>query len=238
MNGKNKILQMKNNVIKTSKTAWVFLVILMLNSCEKTSTEQETTFFDLQGENGFVGAVNGTNAFVSILLGAEEGIAYVCHGEENTYEWFNGAVNNLEEIRFTNGNGAKLTASLIDNAFKGEITFKDGKHFSFNAAVNTEIYGGIYRVIDQEAEKAEIAAGWIVKSEQDQRGALKLNSKILSSSPLSEKYFGEIKDESSNTILIGEKSYPIFRYKVIITLPPLPPSPPGVPIPYPNFIKG
>ncbi len=88
----NKLLLKKNELIRTATFFMSLLMIFVCCSCEKTSSELETTFFDLQGENGFVGTVEGTNAFVSILLGEEEGIAYVCDGDEDISEWFSGPI--------------------------------------------------------------------------------------------------------------------------------------------------
>ena len=79
------------------------------------------------GENGFAGTVDGTDAIVSILLGSEEGIVYVCNGDEDISEWYYGPVPNLNDISFTNPQGARITASLIGNSFKGKITLRDGR---------------------------------------------------------------------------------------------------------------
>ncbi len=216
-------------IMKKVLSAIALFIPLAFCSCEKTSPEPEETFFDLQGENGFVGTLAGTNAFVSILLGSEEGIAYVCNGEENISEWFSGPVTDPREIHFTNSAGAKITASFINNAFKGKITFKEGTDFPFTATINSGDYGGIYRVIDEKAANAEITAAWIVRSAEDQRGAMKLNSKTLPDMPLSKKNFDDIKDGTSNTINIRGASFSIFRYKVKVSLPA-----PPIPIPYPN----
>jgi len=210
-------------------------------SCEKASAEQETfseqkeSFYDLQGENGFTGTLEETNALVSILIGEKEGVAYVYNGEEAISEWFSGQISDLKKVEFTNTNGAKITASLIGNSFNGEVTLVDGRTLPFNAAVNDDEYGGIYRVIDEKAEKAEIMADWIVQSEEDQRGAITFLSRELPNITLVKKNFEDINDGTSNTIVIKETSYSIFRYKVL--KPPLTelgPTPPFVPIPYPN----
>ena len=233
---RSKKLIYKNIELMRKVAVITFLLLLFaFGACEQTSAEQETiaeqeeTFFELQGEHGFVGTLDGTNAFVSILLGAEEGIAYMCNGEENISEWFSGPVDDLKEIHFTNSAGAKIRASFLDHAFKGEVTFKGGLAFPFSTTVNSGIDGGIYRVIDEEAEKAEIKAGWIIRSEEDQRGAIIFNSTTLTDMPLRKINFDDIKDGSSNTISIKGASFSIFRYKVKVSSPV-----PPIPIPYPN----
>ena len=72
-----------------------FVILLLISflffSCnENTPTEPEPTLFDIQGEQGFVGSVNGTNAFIALLIAETEGIVYVCNGEEEISEWFRG----------------------------------------------------------------------------------------------------------------------------------------------------
>lgn len=221
-----------------TQTVTVYLslmILLMFSSCEKSNVESGTSFFDLQGENGFVGTVEGTNAFVSILLGKEEGIAYICNGDEGISEWFYSPVTDVKEIRFSNNEGAIITASLIGNSFEGEIALSDGRRFPFTASVNTEIYGGIYKVLGANAENAELEASWIIISEEEQRGSITLQSRQLPNITLRKKNFDDISDGSSNTLSIQGASYSIFRYKVKVPIQLVPSAPPPIPIPYPNI---
>jgi hypothetical protein len=221
-----------NRVNNQGKFLWLFIIFMICYSCEKSSIESEDIFFDLQGENGFVGTVDGTDAYVSILLGSDEGIVYVCNGDEDISEWYYGPVSNLNDISFTNPQGAKITASLIGNSFKGEITLRDGRKLSFHAGVNRGIYGGIYKVIDEKAVQAEITASWIIRSEEDQRGFIRSKSTRLQTIRLGKNKLKEISDGTSNTIVIKETSFSIFRYKVVKK-----PSPGGpIAIPYPIVV--
>ena len=213
------------------KTGIIIMSVLMFSfsACDKTSTEPEANFFDIQGENGFVGTVDGTDAFVSILLGKEKGIAYVCNGEEDISEWFSGTVSTSREVSFTNAKGAKIKASFINNSFEGEVSLSDGRRFQFEAAVNSGIYSGIYRVLGEEAVQAELEAGWIVKSEADQRGSFKLKTVTQPTKTLSKSKLEDISDGTSNTLVMTERSFSVFRYKVKTPAPPAP----FVPVPYP-----
>ena len=197
------------------------------------ATNRKLNFFDIQGENGFVGTVDGTNAFVSILLGEERGIAYVCNGDEDISEWFSGPVSDLKEVSFTNTKGAKITASFINNSFEGEVSLRDGRKFLFKAEVNSEAYGGIYRVLGEDAVQAEIEAGWIVKSETDQRGSFKFRTVTQPTTTLSKSKLKDISDGTSNTLVMTERSFSVFRYKVKTPAPPAP----FTPVPYPNITK-
>ena len=208
-------------------------MLFVIGACDNTSNEPESNFFDFQGENGYVGTVDGTNAFVSILLGEEKGIAYVCNGEEDISEWFSGTVSASKEVSFSNAEGAKITASFIDKSFQGEVLLRDGRRFQFEAVVNSDIYGGIYRVLGNEAVQAEIEAGWIVKSEADQRGSVKFKTVTQPATMLSKSKLKDISDGTSNTIALGERSFSFFRYKVKTPAPPAP----FAPVPYPNIVK-
>jgi hypothetical protein len=204
-------------------------MLLVIGACDKTSNEPEANFFDIQGENGFVGTVDGTNAFVSILLGEERGIAYVCNGDEDIAEWFSGPVSDLKEVSFSNAKGAKITASFINYSFEGEVLLSDGRKFLFKAGVNSGTYGGIYRVLGDDAVQAEIEAGWIVKTETEQRGSFKFRNVSQPTTTLNKSKMRDISDGTSNTIALGEKSFSFFRFKVKTPAPPAP----FVPIPYP-----
>ncbi len=223
-------LIVKRNILNKTGTIIISLVMLfVISACDNTNNEPEANFFDIQGENGFVGTVDGTNAFVSILLGEAKGIAYVCNGDEDISEWFSGTVSGLKEVSFTNAKGAKIIASFINNSFKGEVLLRDGRKFQFEAAVNSGIYGGIYRVLGEEAVQSEIEAGWIVNSEVDQRGSFKFKTVTQPTTTLSKSKLKDISDGTSNTLVMTERSFSVFRYKVKKPAPPAP----FTPIPYP-----
>jgi len=223
------IMKIKSIIVRVVTSV---LIILIAIACDEDQTEvPKEIFFEIQGENGFVGMVDGTNAFVSILLGEEEGIAYVCNGEEDISEWLSGTVTSLEDISFTNANGAKITANFTNSTFIGEIKLSDGREFQFEAMVNNNTYGGIYRVLGEEAVQAEIKAGWIVKSETDQRGFFSFKSVTQPTTTLSKSKLKDISDGTSNTLVMAERSVSFFRYKVKKPSGPAPP----IPIPYPNL---
>jgi len=83
--------------------------MIIISCSEETTTEPEPTFFDIQGENGFVGNVDGTDAFISILAGESKAVVYVCNGDEQLSEWFKGNIGDPENISLTNGDGAQVT---------------------------------------------------------------------------------------------------------------------------------
>ncbi|MCW8848897.1 MAG: hypothetical protein OQJ81_02880, partial [Melioribacteraceae bacterium] len=73
---------------KIKLLAIIFMSIIIISCSEDSTTEPEESIFDVQGENGFVGTVEGTNAYIAFLVAEEEAIVYVCNGDEEIAEWF------------------------------------------------------------------------------------------------------------------------------------------------------
>jgi hypothetical protein len=206
-----------NSVILTMIAFFVFI------GCEKEETE--ITFFDIQGENGFAGKVDGTNLFIGLLVAENEAIVYVCNGDELISEWFKEAIDDPANIHFINSEGAKISAKFESNAFSGQVTLRNSTTpYTFTAIPNVAADAGIYVVSGQEAIDDDIGAVWILNSEGEERGTLKIKSVFQKTPALPIR---DIKDGTSNTILINEKSYKIgalyVRYdaskKAVILLP-------------------
>ncbi len=182
-------------------------------------------FFDIQGENGFAGKVDGTNLFIGLLIAQNEVIVYVCNGNELISEWFKETIDNPSMIRLTNSEGAKISAIFESNAFSGQVTLRNSTTpYSFTAIPNVAADAGLYIVSGQEAIDDEIGAVWILNSEGEERGTLKIKSVFQKTPALPIR---DIKDGTSNTLIINEKPYKIgalyVRYdaskKAVILLP-------------------
>jgi hypothetical protein len=199
-------------------TIWVLCCVFQ--SCsEKTPSEPAPTFFDIQGENGFVGSVQGTDAFVSILAGESEAVAYVCNGDEKISEWFKGAVNDPTVINLNNDNGALLSAYFTDGVFQGDIKLSSGITHAFQADPATTAEAGIYRVIDDNTTTAQIDAGWVLLSSGEERGAFRMNSAFQATPAL-----------PKTAVPAGQNSFSVFHFRL---QPPGPTQP--IPIPFPHF---
>ncbi|WP_340104874.1 hypothetical protein [Rhodohalobacter sp. 8-1] len=196
----------------------ILLFLFSLISCS-SSTEPGITLFDIQGDNGFMGSVDGTNAFISILVGKSDGIVYICNGDEEISEWFSGStIKDPSDINFTNDAGAQISAQFAGSSFSGKVTLRNGSNYSFTASPITHDDAGVYRVMGDPSIRDDIEAGWIVSSAGDVRGALKSKSTFMRAPAVPQK-----------DIIINNSSYPVFQYKTPA------PSPAGpVPIPYPN----
>ena len=196
----------------------ILTICLLVQSCaDKTPAEPQLTFFDIQGENGFVGTVQGTDAYIAILAGESEAVAYVCNGDEKISEWFKGAVSDPTVINLNNDKNARISAQFTDGSFRGEMTLKTGVTHAFRATPGKTVEAGIYRVMGDEAAADQVEAGWILLSSGEERGALKVRSIFQKTPPLPRA-------------TAGSTSYPVFHFII------QPPGPvPPVPIPYPHF---
>jgi len=195
-------------MIKKSSLAILLLIGLFVASCGGTlQTDSDKTIFDVQGENGFVGTVDGTDAFIALLVGVDEAIVYVCNGDEEIYEWFRGAISDPTDFSLTNGTGANITAHFVENGINGDVTLSNGNTYSFTAAPNVGENTGIHQVYGDQAAQDNIKAGWIVNSVGEERGALRVGTAFQKAPSIK-----EVSDGTSNTISLSAKTFPVRRF--------------------------
>jgi hypothetical protein len=99
---------------------------------------------------GFVGTVEGTDAFVSVLVAdsdteTDEAIVYICDGAVESRDWFRGPVDDPTNFQLTNDAGASVTVELVDGTFRGEFTDATGPVHSFDTVEATG-EAGLYEV--------------------------------------------------------------------------------------------
>jgi hypothetical protein len=191
----------------------LFFSFFVISCSEDTPTEPESTVFEEQGESGFVGTVEGTNAFISLLIAKDEAIVYVCNGEEEISEWFKGTISDPTDIILTNTDGAQVTGKFEGNSFSGNVVLRNSSTYTFTAKANMGTNTGVFRVHGDEAAQEGIFAGWILNSSGEERGSFKVNS-VFKTTP-KKPTLGGISDGTSNTLLFNNKSFPIERFFLI-----------------------
>jgi hypothetical protein len=148
-------------------------VTLLLAGCgdsddsAATGTDEESL--------GFVGTVEGTDAFVSVMVAdsdteTDEAIVYICDGEAELREWFRGPVDDPTTFQLTNDTDASVTVEFIDGTFRGEFTDATGQAHTFDTVEATS-EAGLYEVDDSEATADDVWAAWIVDNDGNERGA-------------------------------------------------------------------
>lgn len=193
----------KMNVVKI--VAPIFIVLVAIACGEDESPEPKETLLEVQGESGFVGTVDGTDAFIALLFTNDEAIVYVCSGEEEISEWFKGNISDPENFSLTNSSGAQVDGKFDGSFFKGSVFLSDNSNHSFTAGTNIGYETGIFQVYGDLATQEGIVAGWILNANNEERGSFRFNS-VFQATP---------KKPNSNTILFKNNSFSIQRFSFI-----------------------
>ena len=138
---------------------------------------------------GFVGTVEGTDAFVSVVVTnsdteADDAIVYICDGEAEMREWFRAPVDDRTSFELSNDGGAWVTVELVDGAFTGEFTDTAGSIHRFDTE---EAIGdaGLYEVDDEQAAADGVWAAWVIDNDGNERGAFLRNAVFQTTPQLS-----------------------------------------------------
>ncbi len=125
----------------------------------------------------FVGKVDGSDAFIAVVLHTDGAVtAYVCDSTTIS-EWFKGSVDGAS-LSLTNADGARLSADLAAGSFDGTFTTSEGISLNFSVT-EADQPAGLYRDEDT-VDGVDLVAGWIVLPDGDQRGAVSGGGKLLS----------------------------------------------------------
>ncbi len=145
----------------------VLLVSLLLTACGGTAKP-------ISGS--FVGKVDGSDAFISVVLHTDGAVtAYVCDSAAIS-EWFKSNVTG-SSLDLTNANGAHLTADLAPDSFNGTFSPAGGSALNFSVSAADQP-AGLYRGEDT-VDGVDLVAGWIVLPDGDQRGAVSGGGKTV-----------------------------------------------------------
>ncbi|MFD3574069.1 hypothetical protein [Streptomyces sp. NPDC058644] len=125
------------------------------------------------GKSEYAGRTADDAAAISISIRDDKAIAYYCNGRD-AESWLKGDVEDDGSMRLTGKHGAKLEATLADNAVRGKVEI-DKKPRDFTAA-RAKKPSGLYRATT-EVRGAEIDGGWIVLPDGRQVGILKQDGK-------------------------------------------------------------
>ncbi|MFH8491771.1 hypothetical protein [Streptomyces longisporoflavus] len=125
------------------------------------------------GKSEYAGRTADDAAAVSVSIRDDKAIAYYCNGRD-AESWLKGDVEDDGSMRLTGKNGAKLDATLADNAVRGKVEINEQPR-DFTAA-RAKKPSGLYRATT-EVRGAEIDGGWIVLPDGRQVGILKADGK-------------------------------------------------------------
>lgn len=150
------------------------------------SSDDDATSGTGEESLGFVGTVDDTDAFVSVLVAdsdteSDEAIVYVCDGEAELREFFRGPVDDPTSFALANDAGASVTVELVDGVFTGQFTHAAGSVHDFETEKATG-QAGLYEVNDEEAAADGVWAAWVVDNAGNERGAL-LRAGVFQTTP-------------------------------------------------------
>ena len=117
-----------------------------------------------------------------------------------------------KNISLSNNTGSQIVGEFDGSSFTGTVVLSNTNSHSFNAEPNTGNESGVFRVYGDLAMQENLEAGWIINSGNEERGSLQIRSVFKTTPKKPKTNFGTISDGSSNTILIGERSFQIQRF--------------------------
>ena len=125
----------------------------------------------------YVGAVEGTDAFISIVVDGDGVIAYACDGASGISEWLSGPAPATSSGGFAASNpaGARLTVNRAGTGLMGTITTADRETYRFTAEP-AEGDAGIYRLDPSAQDQSGVWAAWVRNNSGEVRGSLRRTS--------------------------------------------------------------
>ena len=138
---------------------------VMLGAC--SSGGDSDVAAEATATNGFVGELDGTDAYVAVIADDDSAEVYACDGENGIAARFAGSIDDPATFTLTNDAGGEAIVEFVDGAFSGEVMLADGSTHSFStdAAVGD---AGLFHLTDPPGD---MSAGWVVLNDGTQRGS-------------------------------------------------------------------
>jgi hypothetical protein len=127
--------------------------------------------------------VAASQAFVAVVAGKANVVAYVCDGRHGIAELFTGPRSDGRVV-LRNRHGARLTATVAAKHVTGTFAPAAGASSLSFEATPARRPGGFYRARGRVGG-ASTTAGWIVLPDGTQRGAATIGSKVVAAPPIS-----------------------------------------------------
>ncbi|HET9909198.1 MAG TPA: hypothetical protein VFQ23_21290 [Anaerolineales bacterium] len=148
----------------------VIFLALTLAACSGAPQSQDAQHY--------VGAVDGSDAFIGLVSDGINIRAYVCDGTTdsvNISAWFQGDVSDGSFALASEG-GLSLTGQITESGVDGTVGFVDSTQHSFSATSATEP-AGLYR-LEETVDGNTTVSGWIILPNGEYRGGLSLTNLV------------------------------------------------------------
>jgi hypothetical protein len=164
----------------------VVVIVAVLGGCGSSHSSGPPT-------GDFVGRASRGDAFVAVVAGRANVVAYVCDGRRGVAALFTGSRSG-DRVRLTNARGARLSATIARGRVTGTFApASDGSSVRF-AATPARRPAGFYRARGR-VRGASATVGWVVLPDGSQRGSLTIGTKVLGAPAL---------DTATSTTRLGE----------------------------------
>jgi hypothetical protein len=168
----------ENIVVRRAAAALVAVAGIALVACGSSESNETTAPSTSEQVRSYVGTVEGTEAFVSVVFDGARALAYVCDGvpadpigtEPTIQAWFNGPSDGATvDVQAPAG---RLQLQLTDADLTGTLTLPDGRQSAVSGRrVAADGDAGLYRA-DASGAGATAVGGWILASDGRQRGGV------------------------------------------------------------------
>jgi len=145
-------------------------VALAAPAVAKTKQERGVTY---------VGTVDGTDAYIGIVVGKQGAFGYVCDGDQITH-WVTGTLKK-GTVTLAGVTGASVVAKLSGTTLKGSVLFPDLSEHTF-VATRARGKAGLQRQ-EKTAGGTRYAAGWVVFADRSFRGQVTVAAPIAAAVP-------------------------------------------------------
>ncbi|HEX7275915.1 MAG TPA: hypothetical protein VF244_00935 [Acidimicrobiales bacterium] len=151
---------------------------IVLAACGSSESNETTAPPTSETARSYVGTVEGTEAFVSVVFDGARALAYVCDGvpadptgtTPTIQAWFNGPSDGATvDVQVAAG---RLQLQLTDTDMAGTLTLPDGRRASVRGrSVAPDGDAGLYRA-EVSGDGGTAVGGWILAADGQQRGGV------------------------------------------------------------------
>jgi len=154
--------------------ALLAVAVAALGGCSSGGSDEAPVGSGAAVIRSYVGTVEGTSAFVAVVVDGSRALAYVCDGvpaeplgtTPTVQAWFNGASDGSRvDVQQA---GGQLELQLTESGMSGSVILADGRAASVTGRLATGD-AGLYRA-EASGDDGTAVAGWILAADGQQRG--------------------------------------------------------------------
>ena len=168
----------ENIVVRRAAAAFLAVAGIVLAACGSSESNEPTAPSTSEKVRSYVGTVEGTDAFVSVVFDGARALAYVCDGvpadptgtAPTVQAWFNGSSDGATvDLQAPAG---RLQLQLTEADLTGTLTLPDGRRAAVSGrSIAADDDAGLYRA-EASGAGGTAVGGWILATDGQQRGGV------------------------------------------------------------------